>query len=99
MGGPTNGLKILKLNLGRIRTNKNKKKINKSPSLIGTDPFGSEQILGFEPVIILGKLNKDSHLAVRFMGNDSTKSNGNKENTIFLFGNSNTKQAQSNEGI
>lgn len=46
---------------------------------------------GFEQVKVSDKLKTGSHVPMRFMDNDKALSNFNKENNIFLFGNSSLK--------
>lgn len=53
--------------------------------------------MGFEPVLISEKINKDSHIAVRFMGKEKIISDNNKISDVFLFGSSSLMQVQSKE--
>lgn len=43
----------------------------------------------FEQIATSGKLQKGSHIVVKFINKETPAGNKNKENSIFLFGNSN----------
>lgn len=92
VSGPNVALRSLKPNVGKMGLQQNKAQNFKDTfSNVVSDRFRGSA-MGYEQVKISENLKSGSHAAVRFMDNDKVLSKANKENNIFLFGNSSLKQ-------
>lgn len=89
--GPSSALRSLKPNVGKLGMGQNKVQYSNKFSSKEANLYVGKSGMGFEKVALSSKLKNGSHAAVCFQEKDKVSQIANKENDIFLFGNSSLK--------